>query len=75
MWVNSTESIKVDAFKVNVVDTTAAGDTFLGYLLAAIDRGESKHAALTAGCKASSLAVQVLGASTSIPTVAQVAAV
>jgi ribokinase len=75
MWVNTSESIKVDAFKVNVVDTTAAGDTFLGYLLAAIDRGESKHAALTAGCKASSLAVQVLGASTSIPTVAQVAAV
>jgi len=75
MWVNASESIKVDAFKVDVVDTTAAGDTFLGYLLAAIDRGESKRAALIAGCKASSLAVQVLGASTSIPTLAQVAAV
>ena len=75
MWVNANECIKVDALSVKVVDTTAAGDTFLGYLLAAIDRGESKQAALTIGCKASSLAVQSLGASISIPTSAQVAVI
>ena len=75
MWVNATQCIKVAALKVDVVDTTAAGDTFLGYLLAAIDRGESKENALRIGCKASSLAVQALGASVSIPTAAQVDAV
>ena len=74
MWVNSQEHIQVDAYKVEVVDTTAAGDTFLGFLMAAISRKESKQAALIAGCKASSLAVQTLGASSSIPTAEQVAA-
>ena len=75
MWINAKEQIQVDAYVVEVVDTTAAGDTFLGFLLAAIGRGESKKAALIAGCKASSLAVQRLGASSSIPTAEQVAAV
>jgi ribokinase len=75
MWVNADECIEVAAFKVDVVDTTAAGDTFLGFLLAAINNGATKKEALIAGCKASSLAVQSLGASSSIPTAAQVASV
>lgn len=75
MWVNADECIEVAAFKVDVVDTTAAGDTFLGFLLAAINNGATKKEALIAGCKASSLAVQSLGASSSIPTAAQVVSV
>jgi len=75
MWINADEQIQVDAYVVEVIDTTAAGDTFLGFLLAAIGRGGSKKDALIAGCKASSLAVQRLGASSSIPTAEQVAAV
>ncbi|MFT5705874.1 MAG: ribokinase [Oceanospirillaceae bacterium] len=73
LWVSADELVEVEAYKVTVVDTTAAGDTFLGFLLAAISEGKSKKAALTNACKASSLAVQSLGASSSIPTAAQVA--
>lgn len=73
MWINAHECIQVPALNVEVVDTTAAGDTFLGFLLAAISSGASKKQALLSGCKASSLAVQSVGASSSIPTLAQVA--
>lgn len=71
IWVADNQQVKADAYKVPVVDTTAAGDTFLGYLLAAIGRGESKQAALKIACKASSIAVQSLGASSSIPSADQ----
>ncbi|MEH6443222.1 MAG: ribokinase [Oceanospirillaceae bacterium] len=73
IWVSADELVEVAAYPVKVVDTTAAGDTFLGFLLAAISEGKSKKDALTNACKASSLAVQTLGASSSIPTAAQVA--
>ena len=72
IWVSDGNQISADALKVAVVDTTAAGDTFLGYLLAANGRGDSKQAALKIACKASSIAVQSLGASSSIPSADQV---
>ena len=74
MWINNEECIEVNALKVEVVDTTAAGDTFLGFLLAAISEGRTYKEALTIGCKASALAVQSMGASSSIPSMAQVSA-
>jgi len=74
MWINNEECIEVNALKVEVVDTTAAGDTFLGFLLAAISEGRTYKEALTVGCKASALAVQSMGASSSIPSMAQVSA-
>jgi ribokinase len=72
IWVSDGHQVSADALKVSVVDTTAAGDTFLGYLLAANGRGDSKQAALKIACKASSIAVQSLGASSSIPSAEQV---
>ena len=49
------------------VDTTAAGDTFTGYFLASVMRGESsKTAMMTATC-ASAIAVTKPGAAGSIP--------
>jgi len=74
MWINNEECIEVNALKVEVVDTTAAGDTFLGFLLAAISEGRTYKEALMIGCKASALAVQSMGASSSIPSMAQVSA-
>lgn len=63
----------VKAFKVDAVDTTAAGDTFLGALASQLqpDFSNIKEAILYAN-KASSLAVQKLGAIPSIPTYQQV---
>ncbi len=59
------------ALKVKAVDTTAAGDTFLGFFLAAILRGASEAAALAIGCRAAALCVTRPGAAGSIPTLAE----
>lgn len=55
------------AFKVNVQDTTAAGDTFVGAYAAAIVEGKPLQAALRFASAASALAVTKKGAQTSIP--------
>lgn len=57
----------VAAPKVRVVDTTAAGDAFVGALAAALDRGAALGAALAEAVAAGSLAVEVLGAQPSLP--------
>ena len=65
----------VPAFKVKAVDTTAAGDTFLGYFAGTVksDFSNVQEAARFAN-RASSLAVQKLGAQPSIPASAEVKA-
>ncbi|WP_143463715.1 ribokinase [Levilactobacillus enshiensis] len=65
----------VPAFKVNAVDTTAAGDTFIGALSSQLKPDLSNIAtALVFAQRASSLTVQGLGAMPSIPTLAQIEA-
>ena len=56
------------AYKVSVVDTTAAGDTFCGYFLACITQGCEPAEALEWASLASSLTVSSMGAGGSIPT-------
>lgn len=55
-------------FKVNALDTTAAGDTFSGYFLSAVCRGASVQEALKEASAASAITVSRLGAASSIPT-------
>lgn len=62
----------VPAVPVQAVDTTGAGDTFTGYFLHAWMHGQSLRAALERAGKASALCVQRVGASSSIPTAAEV---
>jgi len=62
----------VPALPVQAVDTTGAGDTFTGYFLHAWMHGQSLRAALERAGKASALCVQRVGASSSIPTAAEV---
>ena len=54
-------------FKVDAVDTTAAGDTFTGYFLTGIMEGTDISDALKISAKASSIAVTRKGAVPSIP--------
>ena len=65
-------TIEQKAFRVKAVDTTAAGDTFTGYLLAGMARGEDMAKCLEEGSKASAIAVTREGATTSIPVLAEV---
>lgn len=58
----------VPAFKVTAVDTTAAGDTFIGALSTQLEMDYSNiEVAMTYANKASSIAVQTKGAQNSIP--------
>ena len=65
----------VPAFKVHAVDTTAAGDTFIGALSSQLEDDLSNVAdALVYAQRASSLTVQEMGAMPSIPTADKVKA-
>lgn len=64
--------IDVAAFNVQAIDTTAAGDTFIGYCLAGLMSEQPIALALRQACAASALCVTQNGASTSIPTLEQV---
>lgn len=55
-------------YKVKVVDSTAAGDTFSGYFLNEILDGASVKDALLLASVASSLCVQSMGAADSVPS-------
>ena len=62
-----------EIFKVPVVDTTAAGDTFLGFFFALVDSLGIKSA-LKYACAASAVAVSRNGASSSIPKLSEIEA-
>ena len=62
------------AFPVRVLDTTGAGDTFCGTLVAALSQGEAMPDALRRASAAAALACTSLGAQSSIPTAQAVAA-
>lgn len=62
------------AFEVTPIDTTGAGDTFCGVLVAALSQGHGLLQALQQASAAGALACTRLGAQTSIPTQAEVAA-
>ncbi len=73
LWARPGEAAhRVAAFAVPVVDTTGAGDTFCGALAAALAAGDDIAAAVERGVAASALAVQRPGASSSVPTRAEV---
>ena len=65
---------KVTAFTVKPLDETAAGDAFIGYLMADLLAGRDMEVALRTGAAAGALAVTVAGAASSIPAPADVAA-
>ena len=66
------EPISCRYYRVKAVDTTAAGDTLLGFLIAYIARGLDSSKALNTATAASALAVQRAGACPSIPQLAEV---
>ena len=55
-------------FKVKAIDTTAAGDTFIGALCTALSEGKTLQESMIFGAKASSITVTRVGAQQSIPS-------
>jgi len=65
-------SHRIKAPAVKVVDTTAAGDSFVGAFLAAMDAGRGLSRALREGVAAGSLACTREGAQSSMPGAAEI---
>lgn len=70
---HATGSVQVPGRKVKAVDTTAAGDTFIGYFLAAYTQSVNVSKALQIACKAAAICVTRPGAVDSIPCRKEVA--
>jgi len=71
---NGDKKISVKAFSVDAIDTTGAGDTFIGFCLSSIMKGEDITQSIIRACAASAICVTRLGAASSIPTEKEVAA-
>jgi ribokinase len=61
-------AVHVPAFKVNAIDTTAAGDAFCGAFAAGLADGRTLSDAVKLGSAAGALATTKLGAEPSLPT-------
>ena len=72
VYADGDQMIRQSAHSVHAVDTTAAGDTFTGYFLAGLQRGEPISEVLQIASKASAIAVSRPGAAPSIPARAEV---
>jgi ribokinase len=67
------KSLIVEGRAVRAVDTTGAGDCFVGAMAAMLADGQSIRTAITYANVAASLSVQRIGAAPSMPTVAEIA--
>lgn len=66
--VTDKEDVKVEALKVNAIDTTGAGDTYIGYFVRGIVEEMSLLETVQMATKASAIAVTRFGAVDSIPS-------
>lgn len=64
--------VNIPAIKVNVVDTTGAGDTFLGSFMVGINNGYDLYTALYFATICSGLKTTKVGAQTGMPTLNEV---
>ena len=74
VFKNQEETVIQPIYKVQAVDTTAAGDTFTGYFIGGILSGLSAKEAMDQAAKASAIAVTRRGAAPSIPVLSEVQA-
>jgi len=69
------EALLIPGREVRAIDTTGAGDCFVGALAAQLAGGKTMRDALAYANAAASISVQRMGAAPSMPTAAEVAAV
>lgn len=71
-YLHHKQEVRVDAFTVEAVDTTAAGDTFIGFFLSHFASGTDVKDALKMACAASAISVTRKGAAPSVPSLREV---
>lgn len=69
MYKDADETVRQPIFKVEAVDTTAAGDTFTGYFIAGVSKGGKIKDILKTASMASAISVSRKGAARSIPNI------
>ena len=67
VYFDCESELKQPALVVDAVDTTAAGDTFVGFFLAELMHTGDPAKALALGCRAAAICVTRVGAADSIP--------
>ena len=67
VYIDADDVVKVDAVATDVVDTTAAGDTFTGYFLTRLFAGDIPKVAMEIAARASSITISKKGAAKTIP--------
>lgn len=72
IYQDKAQIIKQPAYAVNAIDTTAAGDTFLGYFLASLQKQKPIDHSLAIACKAAAITVTRKGATSSIPYLSEI---
>ena len=68
IYFDKDDIVRQNSYRVDAVDTTAAGDTFTGYFIAETARGKLPKEALDTASVASAISVSRNGAASSIPT-------
>lgn len=72
LYVDANTTIHQSAYKVEAVDTTAAGDTFTGYFIAGILNHQDIQEVMDRASKAAAIAVTRPGAAPAIPSYREV---
>lgn len=72
--IDGSEASRVNGYKVDAVDTTAAGDCFNAAFAVALGRGDSEVEAIRFACAAAALSVTRSGAQESMPSLKEVKA-
>ena len=72
LYINKEKSFFKSAYKVDAIDTTAAGDSFTGALAVALSNNKSIDEAMDFASKVGALSVMKEGAQSSLPTLKDV---
>lgn len=72
VYSDGVKKVPQHIYKVNTVDTTAAGDTFTGYFIAGEMKGQEIEVSMDMAAKAAAITVSRPGAGVAIPTLKEV---